>query len=354
MVAFLLLLFLFSFDEVKAQENYSNSLSIDARQWQFCALYLEQKITWQSFNYPTDTLLPGQCLSADQQLFSRASESDYSRGIFRLKMKNDGNLCQYPIDTEDAWYHSNFSSFTDVLGNKVTLNLEANGNLYLFNSTHNIKKVTPREYPNSTTIYLMRLDVDGIFKVYSLSLDKGNWFKVWSSTDDGCPPKGHCGRNGFCALMDALPGFDYIHKGKESSGCERNFTAASCKAIDPTISYIMRRLENTVWENDRYASLKANTVEDCELFRDEECRKQRLPLRFGRRDEKDSNIALIKMGVPTSIGAQTPAGRTLSNSQKVVAVKKLENELADGKREFQTEMKVIGKTHHMYSWNTAK
>jgi serine/threonine protein kinase len=36
----------------------------------------------------------------------------------------------------------------------------------------------------------------------------------------------------------------------------------------------------------------------------------------------------------------------IGNSQKLVAVKKLEKIAAEGEKEFQTEMKVIGRTHH--------
>ena len=47
---------------------------------------------WKSFDHPTDTFLPGQILSKDQELFSSMSISDYSTGIIRLKMQSDSNL----------------------------------------------------------------------------------------------------------------------------------------------------------------------------------------------------------------------------------------------------------------------
>ena len=37
---------------------------------------------------------------------------------------------------------------------------------------------------------------------------------------------------------------------------------------------------------------------------------------------------------------------TIWNGHKIVAVKRLEKVLTEGEREFQTEMKVIGRTHH--------
>ncbi|KAM0976983.1 hypothetical protein FF1_019878 [Malus domestica] len=61
-----------------------------------------QDIVWQSFEHPTDTLLPGQCLFAGDELFSAKSKSDHLTGIFRLKMQADGNLVQYPVNTPDT------------------------------------------------------------------------------------------------------------------------------------------------------------------------------------------------------------------------------------------------------------
>ncbi|KAK4708173.1 hypothetical protein R3W88_029098 [Solanum pinnatisectum] len=62
----------------------------------------DHSIIWQSFDNPTNTLLPGQHISARQDLFSSASEADDSFGIFRLEMQHDGNLVQYPVDPEDS------------------------------------------------------------------------------------------------------------------------------------------------------------------------------------------------------------------------------------------------------------
>lgn len=207
----------------------------------------------------------------------------------------------------------------------------------------------------------------------------------------------------------------------------------------------MRALENTWWENDPYSVLKMNIKEECQtaclddcnceaaFFKDGECRKQRLPLRYGRRLLSDSNIAYIKWSSSTP-GIETPSNPTTSKKKenrlgiliisvtllalaftvfvisgfvayrnrvwaykkvsskgnfelmediaprsftyteleevtngfqeeigrgasgiiykgtlefnKVVAVKRLENMLAEGDKEFQNEMKVIGRTHH--------
>ncbi|KAB1223472.1 G-type lectin S-receptor-like serine/threonine-protein kinase RLK1 [Morella rubra] len=235
-----------------------------------------------------------------------------------------------------------------------------------------------------------------------------------------------------------------VHPGNWTPGCDRNFTAQSCQSNDVYNEYTVEELANTIWEDVSYSVLQSTVQEDCQqacsedcnceaaLFIGSTCRKQRLPLRYGRRKLDDSSIAFIKVGVTAPINApgNMPKGnkrylrvdilivsvffiafgsmmlvisgivfyknhfwyRKLScnghfelgedfaprsfmyseleqmtggfkeelgrgsfgtvykgeilNGRKVVAVKKLEKVLAEGEREFQTEMKVIGRTHH--------
>ncbi|KAG6660756.1 G-type lectin S-receptor-like serine/threonine-protein kinase LECRK3 [Carya illinoinensis] len=408
----------------------------------------DQQIVWQSFEHPTDSLLPGQPLLAGTELFASISETDHSTGIFRLKMQHDGNLVQYPVDTPDTAPYSYFTSWTDGRGDNVTLNLNAEGHLYLLNATGStINNLTDRGYPTKETIYLMRIDADGIFRLYSYKLKQnGNWSIVWSSSNDLCDPKGLCGLNGFCSRIDnkaqciCLPEFEMVDQGNWTAGCERNFSAASCNSKNGYNAYTMRELANTVWEDISYSVLSFPIKEDCEracledcnceaaLFKDSTCRKQKLPLRYGRRQLTDSNIAFIKVGKSTPAdmpkdnqkdlrleilivgavfltfgcmmsvvsgivlyknhfryrklpfngnvelsddvalrrftylelekatdGFKEEVGRgsfgtvykgAILNGQKVVAVKRLEKVLAEGEIEFQTEMKVIGRTHH--------
>ncbi|KAA8528870.1 hypothetical protein F0562_036225 [Nyssa sinensis] len=363
-----------------------------------------RKIIWQSFDYPTDTILPGQRLTKGKELFSSASESDHSTGIFRLKMQSDGHLVQYPVNTPDTATYSYWASGTAGVGENVTLNFADDGLLYLLNSNVSLKNISTGGFPKDGRINLMKIDTDE---------------------------------------------FAFVNPGNWTSGCERNFTAQSCKSVDGDSKYTMKAVENTWWEDVSYSVLSVTTREDCEkacmedcnceaalLFADRSCRKQRLPLKYGRRLLSDSTIAFIKVGTSTSImdgvpvdqyskerkkelrtdilivsvlllgfaflvlavagvliyrnhvwaykkisengnvelcedvaprsftyaelqqvtnGFKEEVGRgafgtvykgTIPKNQKVVAVKRLEKVLAEGEREFQTEMKVIGKTHH--------
>ncbi|CAN6542938.1 unnamed protein product [Malus baccata var. baccata] len=298
-----------------------------------------QDIVWQSFKHPTDTLLPGQSLSPGDELFSAKSESDHSTGIFRLKMQADGNLVQYPRQNSTATntrtsgilyitqmvLYSNtyayYSTGTYGGGKNVTLNFGADGHLYLLNDTRsNIKNITDGGLPaDQATIYLMRIDADGIFRLYSHDLNhNGSKSIVWESSKDKCDPKGVCGLNSYCVSMDldakckCLPGFVFANLGNKTSSCRR-IVADVCEYKNETFPYTMEELQSTIWEDSSYVDLplsdkeacKRACLEDCNceaaIFNGTSCRKQRLPLRYGRRDVSTPNLELIKVATSTTI-----------------------------------------------------
>ncbi|KAJ8769668.1 hypothetical protein K2173_005271 [Erythroxylum novogranatense] len=272
------------------------------------------QVIWQSFDNPTDTLLSTQRLKAGNALYSSASAADHSTGIFSLQMQRDGNLVQYPINSYRAVF-SYWASGTAEAGDNVTLNLDSDGHFYLRNSTgFNIREFRKEGVTKNEVFYMARLETDGIFRLYSrnLSLNDG-WSVEWSSITDKCRPKGLCGLNGYCLLSDreadcrCLPGFTMVDPGNWNSGCERNFSAENCRQKDVTTKFTMQELPNTAWEDDLYSTVSSVSKDDCKqsclkdcnceaaFFKNGECRKQKLPLRYGRRDMDDSNSAFIKV-----------------------------------------------------------
>ncbi|KAL6276797.1 hypothetical protein ACE6H2_020398 [Prunus campanulata] len=204
-------------------------------------------------------------------------------------------------------------------GENVTLNFGADGHLYLLNSTgSNIQNITEGGLPTDEgKLYLMRIDAKGIFRLYSHDLKKNAiWSVEWESSKNKCDPKGLCGLNSYCVLSDlkaecrCLPGFESVNQGNPTSGCERNFVADACKNRNENFTYTMEELESTTWEDVSYTSLVLSNKDDCiqgcledcdcaaAFFDDTNCSKQRLPLKYGRRENGTSNIALIKVGVP--------------------------------------------------------
>ncbi|XWS44763.1 hypothetical protein CRYUN_Cryun15aG0075700 [Craigia yunnanensis] len=261
----------------------------------------DQEKIWESFKHPTTTILQGQQLSAGTQLFSSVSETDQSKGLFRLAMQTDGNLVQYPaVPYPDAVWYAYWASDTYGKGNNLSLNLDNDGRLYLLNSTgFNIKIINKGGYDTKETIYLMKIDPDGIFRIYSYKLNQdGNRSVIFESSQDRCSPKGLCGLNSYCVTTEqgtdckCLPGFTRVKEGNSNVGCERDFSMQSCNSDDQRNQYTIQAVANTVWEDAGYSDIPLLTKEDCEAacledcvceaatFKEQNCRKQKLPLRF--------------------------------------------------------------------------
>ncbi|XP_042495168.1 G-type lectin S-receptor-like serine/threonine-protein kinase LECRK3 [Macadamia integrifolia] len=257
------------------------------------------KIIWQSFDSPTDTLLPGQRLVSGKELFSSVSETDHSTGIFMLSMQSDGNLVQYPNENPQTNSKAYWASGTYGQSDNVTLNLDDDGHLYLLNNTgFTIYNLFAGKPTNRTVFYRVAIDVDGIIRVYSIIMNQKNklWSINWESPINKCEPKGICGFNAYCTLLNqtaicnCIPGFSFKDESLHSLGCELKINNEGYR------NNTMSMLENTVWEEDLYyAILSSKTERDCKeacladkyceatSFQDQKCRKLSFPLRYGRR-----------------------------------------------------------------------
>jgi hypothetical protein len=282
----------------------------------FVLLNSANQMIWQSFDFPTDTFLPTQKLFHGQVLYSSVSDTNKSTGIFRVLMQEDGWLAMYPVGTPYTLEYGYWGAGIGGQRNDVVLHLEDNGYLYLINGAGNIIVNMTAGYPAKDVVYRLTIDPDGILRLYSHDMNPNqNWTVKWfGPNDDACKPKGLCGLNGYCVLVDlqvgckCLPQFEPVNEDR-SSGCQRNFTMESCKSD----RYAMKAVLNTVWENNSYSIITSTTQDNCgeaclrecnceaALFKDGVCTKQKLPLRFGRRDQRDSTVALIKVGTSTEL-----------------------------------------------------
>ncbi|KAI3938780.1 hypothetical protein MKW98_011932, partial [Papaver atlanticum] len=264
------------------------------------------------------TLLPGQRLFPGMEMYSSASEADHSKGRFLLIMQTDNYLVQYPALAPYTITYGYWDSGPGSAGTNATLNLDNDGKLYLRNST-GIAKILSESKGNET-MYRLTVDVDGFFRLYSHPFTRNeNWTIVWAPDKyDKCGPKGLCGSNGYSILMDqkasslCLPGFRFVDPDQPTLGCEREVTIQSCTSRkEEEFVYKMSTLEKTDWTemvvNTYSVATSANKDEcreacrvdcNCEaaIFDDTVCRKQKIPLRFGRTAlDASAKTAFIKV-----------------------------------------------------------
>ncbi|RWR97732.1 G-type lectin S-receptor-like serine/threonine-protein kinase RLK1 [Cinnamomum micranthum f. kanehirae] len=175
------------------------------------------KIIWQTFSYPTDTILAGQSLilkpeqrSGQDLSFSSVSRTNHTIGRFRLTL-NRGGLSLTPAWTIDD-DSSSYWTAPDLYKNEdfFKFNLHDNGQLYVARENHTVSLNLTAGWPSSKdtmVIYRATLDPDGIFRLYSHSMRKNNnsaaEFK-WESLRDECSVFGSCGINCYCMVGEPI------------------------------------------------------------------------------------------------------------------------------------------------------
>eukprot|EP01018_Ginkgo_biloba_P033210 Gb_05507 [translate_table: standard] len=294
----------------------------------FVLLNASSQFLWQSFDSPTDTLLPGQILKWKSILYSKASEKNYSTGRFMLNMQQDGNLVLYPVERRAEGQGSYWSTATfksGVILNPMNLIFNQSGLLYLVNETNTIVK-TLNKGPAGPGENFVRvtLDSDGILREYARETDENSsWSVIWKPISDPCKEvKSQCGISGICNLNGEQkpdcrcpPGFDLIDGQDPFKGCLRN-SSESCSET----SNKMVEADNTDWADGSDYSLltplnesecKQACMSDClcivVTYGDEICHKKKNPLIDGRRGIDITRKAFIKVSLDKSTKKDGPA-----------------------------------------------
>ncbi|XP_038895961.1 G-type lectin S-receptor-like serine/threonine-protein kinase At4g27290 [Benincasa hispida] len=167
---------------------------------------------WQSFDYPSDTLLPGMKLGWDLKtgmnwkLTSWKSSNDPSSGDFTYGM-DPGGLPQFETRKDHVttyrggpWFGSRFSGTSPLRETEIhypRFNYSAEETIFSFESTKNL-----------TVRYA--LNTEGYFEEYYWIDDENKWYSLYKLPGDGCDYYGHCGNFGICT-SSVIPLCNCIH-----------------------------------------------------------------------------------------------------------------------------------------------
>ncbi|KAF5942727.1 hypothetical protein HYC85_020369 [Camellia sinensis] len=272
----------------------------------------QQQPIWQSFDFPTDTILGGQNLSMGMRLTSHLSDTDHSTGQYEIILQTDGNLVLYPLNTEESPTDAYYASGTDRYAPLFLSFNHSTGTLALINST----SLEAIRYLNSglainnnykTIIYRATLYFGGFFKLNSHKFNarsgESQIQNEWIQPADPCAVRNFCGFNSFCTFNDnqpyclCVPGTDFIDANKWSLGCDKNFSRRVCKdgIENDTNSFYITTMENMKWGDFPYIQVMQVSMEDCKKscledcnceaasFVASTCRKHSLPVRYFER-----------------------------------------------------------------------
>ncbi|KAL1351295.1 hypothetical protein HN51_015217 [Arachis hypogaea] len=153
----------------------------------------EQKIIWQSFDDPDDTLLPGQYLSCDKSL--RAATKDLVSSYYTLSMNVSGHLMLRWESNIPYWISESPST------SNLTAYLTNNGALQLLDNSSNVVwSVFGEDHNESVNYRFLRIDVDGNLRLYSWVEASQSWRSVWQAVENQCKVFATCGKQGVCVL----------------------------------------------------------------------------------------------------------------------------------------------------------
>ncbi|GFY98967.1 receptor-like protein kinase 1 [Actinidia rufa] len=172
---------------------------------------------WESFKYPTDTMLPTQIMESGGVLFSRQTETNFSRGRFQLRLLEDGNLVLNTRElatgfTYDAYFWSNTYDADNTSNRGYQVIFNETGYFFVLRRNNRRVNLTPKlAVPTSDYYHRVTLDFDGVLNQYYHSKTAtGNpkWTALWSQPDNICVAInakagiGACGFNSICTLND--------------------------------------------------------------------------------------------------------------------------------------------------------
>lgn len=303
---------------------------------------------WQSFDHPTDTILPTQVLTAN--LTSRETRTNYLKGRFQLRMLPDGNLVLNTIGLGSilayaAYYHSHTFDGNDRENSGQRLEFGQLGNLYVVRNNGNITNLTTinsAQYPTTDFYYRATLEYDGYFrryvhpKVQRDGSSTNSWIRIWFVPEDICVDitselgGGSCGFNMYCVsdngwpTCKCLPGFY-----ESENGCvQEKVHNCDLGGLKPEQVYEIVPLENTFWPTSANSDeLQPSNEENCTMsclndcncvvaeIRGGRCWKKKLPLSNGNVDTKVDGKALVK--IPKSSNSEKQMDGKPSESNKI-------------------------------------
>ncbi|XVF36871.1 hypothetical protein REPUB_Repub19eG0096000 [Reevesia pubescens] len=147
---------------------------------------------WESFHYPTDTVVIGQRLSVGANLSSAVSESNLSTSDYRFMIGASDAILQWH---GQAYWKLSMDTKAYMNSNYVVEYMAINKTgLYLFGRNGSVVVIQVNLLPINFRI--ARLDVSGQFTVSSFS--GGKWVQEFVGPVNGCQIPTSCGKMGLC------------------------------------------------------------------------------------------------------------------------------------------------------------
>ncbi|KAE8665204.1 hypothetical protein F3Y22_tig00112647pilonHSYRG00032 [Hibiscus syriacus] len=247
---------------------------------------LEGHVLWQSYDSPTDTLLPLQPFNENSKLVSSRSQGNYSSGFFHLYFAPDNVLCLLYKGTE---YSSVYWPSPTLLRWEAGRTTDNNSKIAVldslgkFSSTDNFTFLSA-DY-GSKISRMLKMDFDGNIRLYSLKKDGETWVISWQIFRLPCRAHGSCGPNSICVYTpnlgrkcSCIPGYKMSNQSDWSLGCEPEFHL-SCNQTEQVGFLKLRNVEFYGYDLNMYSNV---TLKGCEKICSQMCGCKGFQFRFSK------------------------------------------------------------------------
>nr|XP_048317973.1 G-type lectin S-receptor-like serine/threonine-protein kinase LECRK3 [Ziziphus jujuba var. spinosa] len=250
----------------------------------FMLLDGSSKPLWESFNHPTDTLLPSQIMKFGGFLSARTSNNNFTPRRFQFCLDIDGIAKLITINLPGNFSYYNYSSIGDTSnpGDQVVFDLSG---LYVLTKNESKIFIMKPEVPVSNPLdYYMRvsLNFDGALTLNSHSKDPSaaneTWTTITSIPEDVCYEiigemgSGVCGFNSICSIQSdgrtnciCPDGYSLVNPADAYSGCRPNFLLGCDNSLGQTHpeNHFMQEKLNVNFGFSDYEVLSSINRESC-------------------------------------------------------------------------------------------
>ncbi|KAL5227063.1 hypothetical protein ABZP36_015328 [Zizania latifolia] len=197
-------------------------------------------IVWQSFDSPTDTLLPLQSFTKDKRLVSGYYSLLYGTDNV-LRLTYDG-----PEISSFYWPPEDFTIFSAGRTNSNSSRIAVIDNHGRFTSSDGLDIISSDSGPGINR--RLTINEDGNLRLYSLNTVEKRWTVTWEAIAQPCAVHGLCGENGICEYSpgprcSCPPGYEMADPENWSKGCQPVFTNNHIQVMEQIMFVEMRQVE---------------------------------------------------------------------------------------------------------------
>ncbi|TKV95505.1 hypothetical protein SEVIR_9G367900v4 [Setaria viridis] len=184
------------------------------------------RVVWQSFDSPTDTLLPTQHITASTKLVSITGLHVPGHYMFHFTDSSILSLIYDDVDVHEIYWpdpdNGEYQNNRNRYNSTRLAVLDDAGNFFSSDFV-NQKALVASDEGNGIKRRLT-LDPDGNLRLYSLNNSDGRWSVSWIAVSQPCNIHGLCGPNGICHYLpmptcSCPPGYVMSNPGNWSQGC---------------------------------------------------------------------------------------------------------------------------------------